>query len=230
MQHDSSSSQFVLFRSHTHSLCMSSSLILSYSISRPLSSVDFPLQPPISVCLRNTHMHTIPHTMRAWLISVSLPCFRKVSEQGRPFERHFNPNYVDLKTALDTYGSRRWEGEGGGGGVGLSSWIFMNRHFKHILSWVTAGGEPANQLLLRRSLSATALQVSQVSLCRWHQCWNSGAKAFKCGWTKRISKYFCYITVKSLFITLKLTKGPVSLRKPLLSFAAKMYAELKNTH
>lgn len=65
--------------------------------------------------------HAIPHTMRAWLISVSLPCFQKVSGQERPFERHFNPNYVDLKTALDTWGSRRlgsrlggeWSGSGG---------------------------------------------------------------------------------------------------------------------
>lgn len=40
----------------------------------------------------------------------------------------------------------------------------MGRHLKHILPWVTTGREPANQLLLRHSLSAIALQVARVGL------------------------------------------------------------------
>lgn len=137
---------------------------------------------------------SVSHTIRAWLISVSLPCIRKVLEQGRPCERHFNPNYVDLKTALDTWGSAGNGRVDRGCGVALGSWILMKRHFKHILWWVAAWGEPANQLLLRHSLSATAVQVCQVSLLFWRECLNGAAKAFKCCSMKRTWKYDCCIT------------------------------------
>lgn len=140
--------------------CASSEWLLLFALSL------FPLQ-TISVCLshaeRNTR-HAIPPTMRAWLISVSLPCFRKVSGQERPFERHFNPNYVDLKTALTHEAAGGW-GAGWGGvkwgwWIELDTWIFMSRHLKHILPWVTTGEEQANQLLLRRILTASALRVT----------------------------------------------------------------------
>lgn len=107
---------FCPFHCRTYNLCVQllffSSLIcfLIFVLLR----IFFCSHPSLFVCCTHTlkHRHTDTHTMRAWLISVSLSCFRKVLEQERPSERHFNPNYVDLKTALDTWGDRRWEGGG----------------------------------------------------------------------------------------------------------------------
>lgn len=177
--------------------------ILSYSISCvfPPSTVGFPLQPSISVCLYppHTHRQTQTHypTHNESLINKCVsPLFPESVRTGKAIWKALQPKLCRFK---NSFGHIRQRGGGdweGGWGVGLYSWIFINRHFKHIFSWVTAGREPANQLLLRHSLSASAHQVSQVSLFYWHECWNSAARAFKYSWMKRIPKYHYYITLK----------------------------------
>lgn len=179
--------------SHTLPLCDSLSLFLtnlhSYLLSvfycGPSSAAIYPC---LSVALTNPHKHAHTHTqcpahtMRAWLISVSLPCFRKVLEQERPSERHFNPNYVDLKTALDTWGDRRWEGGG---------WL----HSTHEYWWtgtlnISSHGSPHGEsqpinffgdilFFCHGSSSLSSWSVSLASMSK-HRCQSSHEKKRNC--------------------------------------------------
>lgn len=138
-----------------------SSPLLSPPICHLLSTVGFPLHlSPFGYLLHShrqtpqaAHTHTPAYT-RAWLTSVSLPCFRKVSEQGRPSERHFSPNYVDLKTSMDTRGGRRWEGEGGVGALDS----FMNIHYQTLKTYPLMGHH--------RGKTSQSTPFEMFSLCR----------------------------------------------------------------
>lgn len=121
---------FSLFHSHTLWFC-------DWCFPS-LSSTPAPVSSPLLVfiscpCQPHTCRHTHSHTMRAWLISVSpLVSVKCQNKKGR-LKGTSNPNYVELKTALDTSSCRTGGGRVKGGWRAELLWIFMKRHFQHVL-------------------------------------------------------------------------------------------------
>lgn len=113
----------------SHCLCFTLTLWFCDSVSPP----SFMLQPlSLLNCwfsspgpLNHTHADTHSHTMRAWLISVSPLVSVKCQNKKGHLKGTSNPNYVELKTALDTSSCRT-----GGGRVkgGMKGWTLLNIH------------------------------------------------------------------------------------------------------